>query len=338
MSKRVATNIITGFLGSGKTTTILHLLMNKPKNENWAVLVNEFGEIGIDGALMTEQGAMIKEIPGGCMCCTAGVPMSVGINALLRTKPDRLLIEPTGLGHPKEVTSKLLSDQFSPYVNLKATIALVDPRHISNEKYTSNQNFNDQLDSAQIIVANKADQSSEQDLDNLIHWFERFRNKHEDKAKQFQLITTSQGSIDLTLLDQERAPEPELASDHSSHSHSHLDPQFGLQPGQEYVRKENKGEGYFSCGWLFGAEYTFNFDLLFSMLSSLTAERIKAVMNTDQGCYAFNVSNGIVSVNKMTLEGYESRIEVIDDELLPWQQLEDVLLSLIINTRNGNDE
>ena len=95
MSNRVPTNILTGFLGVGKTTTILNLLKNKPEKENWAVLVNEFGEIGIDGALMTDQGALIKEVPGGCMCCTAGVPMSVGITALLRQKPDRLLIEPT---------------------------------------------------------------------------------------------------------------------------------------------------------------------------------------------------------------------------------------------------
>lgn len=71
MSNRVPTNILTGFLGVGKTTTILNLLKNKPENENWAVLVNEFGEIGIDGALMTDQGALIKEVPGGCMCCTA---------------------------------------------------------------------------------------------------------------------------------------------------------------------------------------------------------------------------------------------------------------------------
>ena len=101
MTKKVPTNIITGFLGVGKTTAILNLLKNKPENENWAVLVNEFGEIGIDGALMTDQGAVIKEVPAGCMCCTAGVPMSVGINALLRQKPHCLLIEPTGLGHPK---------------------------------------------------------------------------------------------------------------------------------------------------------------------------------------------------------------------------------------------
>lgn len=70
MTKKVPTNIITGFLGVGKTTAILNLLKNKPENENWAVLVNEFGEIGIDGTLMTDQGALIKEVPGGCMCCT----------------------------------------------------------------------------------------------------------------------------------------------------------------------------------------------------------------------------------------------------------------------------
>lgn len=72
MINRVPTNIITGFLGVGKTTAILHLLATKPAHEKWAVLVNEFGEIGIDGAIMSEQGAMIKEVPGGCLCCTAG--------------------------------------------------------------------------------------------------------------------------------------------------------------------------------------------------------------------------------------------------------------------------
>ena len=79
MEKRIPTNIITGFLGVGKTTTILQLLKDKPEGEKWAVLVNEFGEIGIDGAILSDQGALIKEVPGGCMCCTAGVPMSVGI-------------------------------------------------------------------------------------------------------------------------------------------------------------------------------------------------------------------------------------------------------------------
>ncbi len=57
------TNLITGFLGSGKTTSILHLLANKDPQEKWAVLVNEFGEVGIDGALLADSGALLKEIP-----------------------------------------------------------------------------------------------------------------------------------------------------------------------------------------------------------------------------------------------------------------------------------
>ena len=78
------TNLITGFLGSGKTTSILHLLANKDPAEKWAVLVNEFGEVGIDGALLANSGALLKEIPGGCMCCVNGLPMQVGLNTLLR--------------------------------------------------------------------------------------------------------------------------------------------------------------------------------------------------------------------------------------------------------------
>ena len=102
------TNLIIGFLGSGKTTSILHLLANKDPAEKWAVLVNEFGEVGIDGALLADSGAMVKEIPGGCMCCVNGLPMQVGRNTLLRQgKPDRLLIEPTGLGHQKQILDLL---------------------------------------------------------------------------------------------------------------------------------------------------------------------------------------------------------------------------------------
>ncbi|OLQ85491.1 GTPase [Vibrio ponticus] len=323
MTSRVPTNIITGFLGVGKTTTILNLLKNKPQNENWAVLVNEFGEIGIDGAMMTEQGAMIKEVPGGCMCCTAGVPMSVGINALLRQKPDRLIIEPTGLGHPKQVIATLTSEQYENYVDLKATIALVDPRNLSNEKYTSNQNFNDQLDSADVVIGNKVDLCHSNDIDVFSSWV-----TEQQPPKVFSKLVQN-GELPLEILDIERVFGG--ASSHIEHHHHHhasLEPQFELPPGEAFIRRENKGQGYFSCGWLFGAEYEFNFDELFSMLSALTAERVKAVVNTDQGCYAFNVANGVVSVNQMSLAGFESRLEVIDSQLMPWDQLEQILVKL----------
>ena len=320
---RIPTNVITGFLGVGKTTTILNLLKNKPADEKWAVLVNEFGEIGIDGAILTDQGALIKEVPGGCMCCTAGVPMSVGINALLRQKPDRLIIEPTGLGHPKQVVATLTSEQYQNYVDLKATIALVDPRNLLIEKYITNQNFNDQLDSADVVVGNKVDLCAVADIDAFNDWI-----TNQSPAKIFSKLV-KQGDLPLEVLDIERVHGSASSHiEHHHHDHASQEPQFELPPGKAFIRRENKGQGYFSCGWLFGAEYEFDFDLLFSMLSDLTAERIKAVVNTDQGTYAFNVANGVVSVNQMSLSGFESRLEVIDSQLMPWDQLEAILLKL----------
>lgn len=321
MSTKVPTTIITGFLGTGKTTTILELLKQKPDDQHWAVLVNEFGEIGIDGAMLTDQGAMIKEVPGGCMCCSAGLPMSVGINALLRQRPDRLLIEPTGLGHPKEILAELLSDQYANYIEVNATIALVDPRNLSDEKYTSNPNFRDQLACADVVIGNKVDCCSVQDIDAFNDWV-----TDQTPPKVFSQLV-KQGNIPLELLDIQRVPE-RVQFEHHHHHHAAMQPQFELSPHQSYARKENQGQGYFSCGWLFGAEYQFDFEQLFSMLSALTAERVKAVVNTDKGCYAFNVANQVVSVNELSLEGFESRLEVIDSQLMPWEQLEEVLLQL----------
>ncbi|KUI98107.1 CobW family GTP-binding protein [Vibrio sp. MEBiC08052] len=324
MTQRIPANIITGFLGTGKTTAILNLLKHKPADQNWAVLVNEFGEIGIDGTLLSQQSALVKEVPGGCMCCTAGVPMSVGITALLRQKPDRLLIEPTGLGHPREIVSTLTSAQYQPYLDLKTTIALVDPRNLSNRKYTTHQNFNDQLASADVIIGNKVDQCHSSDIDTFNDWL-----TNQQPAKIFHKLTRF-GDIPLEVLDLPRREEPQQVSLQSSHEHQHghAEPIFQLAPGEQYLRKENQGEGYYSCGWVFGAEFHFPFDALFSLFSELTAERIKAVINTDRGCYAFNVNHRVVSVHEISLDGFESKIEVIDSQLMPWDELEQILLEL----------
>lgn len=273
--------------------------------------------------MMSDQGALIKEVPGGCMCCTAGVPMSVGINALLRQKPDRLIIEPTGLGHPKQVIATLTSEQYISYVELKATITLVDPRNLSIEKYIGNQNFNDQLAVADVVIGNKVDECTAHDIDVFNDWV-----TDQNPAKVFHKLVT-QGLLPLEVLDIERVrggASSRIESHH--HHHAEMEPEFELTPDQAYARKENKGQGYYSCGWLFGAEYSFNFDDLFSLINDLTAERIKAVINTSKGCYAFNKANGVVSVNELSLEGFESRIEVIDSQLMPWDQLESILLKL----------
>lgn len=120
------TTLVTGFLGSGKTTTLLHLLSQKPSGEKWAILVNEFGEIGVDGALLADSGATLKEVPGGCLCCVNGLPLQIGLNTLLtRNQPDRLLIEPTGLGHPAQILALLASDTYQNWLSLRAALRLL---------------------------------------------------------------------------------------------------------------------------------------------------------------------------------------------------------------------
>ncbi|MGF1726192.1 CobW family GTP-binding protein [Photobacterium nomapromontoriensis] len=323
--KRIPTNIITGFLGAGKTTSILSLLARKPENEKWAILINEFGNVGVDGAILDQQGAIVKEVPGGCMCCVAGLPMSVGINALLAQKPDRLLLEPTGLGHPKEIIAKLTSDTYRNYIDLKATITLVDPRHFSDTLYTDNQNFQDQIALADVVVANKIDQCVDYDLLAFETYIEQI------EPQKIMIGQVEQGELKREWLDIERLER------HAAHSHHHHHadsddaaplPGFELAPGQQFIRKENSGQGYRSCGWFFAAEQIFDFSKLFSLFSNLNAQRVKAVVNTERGCFAFNVVNQVVSINELSLDGFESRIEIIDKEPLPWDELETILCSL----------
>ena len=250
--------------------------------------------------------------------------MSVGINALLAQKPDRLLLEPTGLGHPKEVIAKLTSESYRNYIDLKATITVVDPRHFSDTQYTDNQNFQDQLALADVVVANKIDQCANEDLAA----FEAFTAKF-DPAKA-AIGKVEQGQLDLDWLAIERT---ERQAQHSHHHHSHGEAapleEFELAPGETFARRENSGQGYRSCGWFFAADQVFDFSKLFTLLSNVNAQRVKAVVNTERGCFAFNVVNQVVSVNELSLNGFESRIEFIDKEALPWDELEEILCSLV---------
>ena len=96
--KITTVNVITGFLGVGKTSSILNLLQQKPADEEWAILVNEFGEIGvaqglINGQITPRNDVSVFEVPGGCMCCAAGLPMEMALSQIFfLCEPDRLII------------------------------------------------------------------------------------------------------------------------------------------------------------------------------------------------------------------------------------------------------
>ena len=161
----VPVTVVTGFLGVGKTTAILDLFGHRPPDGRWAVLVNEFGEIGIDGAILAEGGLIVEEVPGGCICCSAGLALRVALVRLLReVRPDRLLIEPTGLAHPAAVIDTLRTPGLGQAVDVRAVIGVVDPRHCRSARHRASEVWQDQIRLADVLVANKTDLAAEADL------------------------------------------------------------------------------------------------------------------------------------------------------------------------------
>lgn len=309
----VPTNIITGFLGAGKTTVILNLLKQKPVNERWAVLVNEFGEIGVDGSLMQahygeKEGIFVREVPGGCMCCAAGLPMQIALNQLLsRSRPDRLLIEPTGLGHPREVLEVLSADHYRSVLNIQQCITLVDARKIADTRYTQHDTFNQQIDMADILIGHKADLYDQKAQQDLIHYVALRRGE----AVPIHFI--EQGNIDIALLNGKSTIVKKLMRHRHKLNHPvSLVTDMNNQeiPEKGYLKVENSGEGYQSVGWRFSASKIFDRTALFHWLSGLGVERAKGIFITSEGVFGYNLTSE--SMTEMALDDcLESRIEII---------------------------
>lgn len=335
MKTRIPTNIITGFLGVGKTTTILHLLHNKPEHEVWSVLVNEFGEIGIDGALLKQKSAFVREVPGGCICCVAGLPMKIALNMMIATtKPDRIIIEPTGLGHPEEIIHTLTGEYYDSVLDLRATITLIDPRKLSDPRYTENANFQDQIAVADVLVANKMDVCSTDDERAFANMAESFTPPKQG------VYRVAHGSVDARWLDHSRTahtlqhPQHHAANNRLKPATELYNAAVRLPDREKFVRRENRSADAFSCGWLFSPQICFQFQGLFGFLSGGSYWRAKAVMITDEGVFVFNSENGVLSVNQIDdslVEGIsDSRIEIIDDKTIDADQCEKTLLELVL--------
>lgn len=127
---QIPTYLIAGPLGAGKTTLLQQLLRQRPANEHWAILINEFGQLGLDAALLDQgrqQGISLAEIPGGCLCCVNGLPFQVGLQRLLkRSRPQRLLIETSGLGHPASLFAQLQQAPWQEVLALQPLIMVLD--------------------------------------------------------------------------------------------------------------------------------------------------------------------------------------------------------------------
>jgi len=163
--KKIPVTVITGFLGAGKTTLVNHLL-TQYAGANIGVIVNEFGEVGIDGDLIVTDEEALIEIRNGCICCTVRTDLVAGVKVLLERRDitiDRLIIETSGLADPAPVLQTFLADtDLLTRVELESVVTLVDAAHF--QRQIGNDIAREQIAFADLIVLNKIDLLAADDI------------------------------------------------------------------------------------------------------------------------------------------------------------------------------
>ncbi|CAM4072104.1 GTP-binding protein [Vreelandella rituensis] len=328
--KKIPAHLITGFLGSGKSTLIHSLIENKPVDERWAVLVNEFGQIGIDQAMFTERDdVIVKGLPGGCLCCQlAFVMQATLVNLLHRHRPDRLIIEPSGLGHPAGLLDMLRGEAFAEVLDVQDIIATLDPRRLDEQRVREHETFRDQLEMADAVVLTMTDQAS-------IAQQQAARERVESywPPKKW-LVEAPHGAlpIDLLLKSGQLKSEP-LKNRHAataaapsrpaSHQALHvpaapamLDDVFAAvvdrpPPLGKPQHETGSALGYTSLSWRWHPEKCFDLDQLTAQLSALPREvRVKGILHTQDGWKLLNRAEGAMHMQNSAWR-QDSRLEII---------------------------
>ncbi|HBQ98772.1 MULTISPECIES: GTP-binding protein [unclassified Roseofilum] len=215
--------IITGFLGSGKTTLLNHILSNQ-QGVKTAVLVNEFGEIGIDNELIVSTGEDMVELSNGCICCTINNELADAVYRVLERQQnlDYLVVETTGVADPLPVALTFLGTELRDLTRLDSIVTLVDSENFSLDLFNSEAAYS-QIAYGDIILLNKTDLVDEADLDNL-------EVKIRDIKPDARILRTVKSDVSLPLVlsvglfesDKYFEEEGDHSHDHHNH-HEHHD-------------------------------------------------------------------------------------------------------------------
>ncbi|MCG8614249.1 MAG: hypothetical protein MI864_27370, partial [Pseudomonadales bacterium] len=262
---------------------------------------------------------------------------------LLARKPDRLIIEPSGLGHAREVLNILSSEFYEKTVKLEATITLVNPAKLSDKRYLEHEIFRDQLTIADVLIANKTDLCSPEDK----AVFQNQANTQDYLATDW--VTGGQINPDYLSypnrlaelkrhtekMKDEKPPgaghHPRLLNSPLLKNEPHAMPvaQFPESHTTEIQRSENSDGTFFSYGWVFPESTVLATRSIMDLLYRVQPLRAKGLLNTEEGFKVFQCSDGTVSVMSSD-QGNDSRIEIIHDQALSAESLE---IELLINSQ-----
>ena len=216
-------DIFSGFLGAGKTTLIKKLVAEAFSDEKIVIIENEFGEIGIDSAFLSEAGVNITEMNSGCICCSLVGDFGVALKKVLDDfSPDRVLIEPSGVGKLSDVI-KAVENASEERLSLNSAVAVIDAKKCKVYMKNFGEFFNNQIEHAQTIILSHTAGLSNEKIAEAV----RLIREHNENAL---IVTTDWNELDgKALLESIERSAPSLADElkaledeaHREHHHHH---------------------------------------------------------------------------------------------------------------------
>ena len=219
--------IISGFLGAGKTTLIKKMLKEVFPGEKIVLIENEFGEIGIDGGFLKDAGVQITEMNSGCICCSLVGDFGTALKQVIETyAPDRILIEPSGVGKLSDVTKAVMGVAAHEQVELNSSVTVVDGQKCKMYMKNFGEFFNNQVENAGTIVISRTQKMSEDKLDACVAMLREKNPKAAiittpwDELKGEQILAAMEHQDLIMKEEMEHLMEEH---DHDHHDHDHHD-------------------------------------------------------------------------------------------------------------------
>ena len=241
----VKIDIISGFLGAGKTTLIKKLLKDGFQGEQVVLIENEFGEIGIDGGLLKEAGIQIREMNSGCICCSLVGDFGTSLKEVVtKYDPDRILIEPSGVGKLSDVIKAVQGVQDEVDIKLNSYTTVVDAKKCKMYMKNFGEFFDNQIQYAGAIIMSRTDIASEKKVQESL---ELLRSLNKDAA----IITTPIENLDgkklVEVMEHPVSLEQEMLEEEHEHHHHH-DGECGCGHDHEEHEHHHHHDGECGCG------------------------------------------------------------------------------------------
>ena len=223
-------DIISGFLGAGKTTFIKKMIEEAFKGEQVVLIENEFGEVGIDGGFLKDSGIQITEMNSGCICCSLVGDFATNLNEVItKYHPDRILIEPSGVGKLSDVMKSVIDIEKEQDVKLNALVTVVNALKASKQMKAFGEFFNNQIEHATTVILSRSQNATPEQLEFCVKQIQALNPKAAiittdwNSISGEKILATMEGqdNLEMKVLAETHHAQEEAEHEHEHHHHDH---------------------------------------------------------------------------------------------------------------------